>query len=382
MGETRLVEGAVRITYGAVCLTVMACSAGGAASQEFNTRQGRIRVVEVARGLEHPWAVAFLPDGRMLVTERPGRLRIVTAEGTVSPPLTGVPAVYAEGQGGLLDVVLDPDFAGNRTIWLTYSEPGEGGSGTALARARLADGGLENVEVVFRQQPKITSSAHFGSRIVFTPDGYIFVTLGERRRQNMAQDLNIHMGKVVRLRRDGSVPPDNPFVGRSDARPEIWSYGNRNPQGAALHPETGVLWTVEHGAMGGDEINIPAAGRNYGWPVISYGRDYSGAPIGEGRAKEGMEQPVHYWDPSIAPSGMTFYTGDRFPEWKGDLFIGSLKFGYLARLELNGNQVASEERLLEDRNERIRDVRQGPDGLLYVLTEEDNGKLLRIEPVP
>lgn len=366
-----------------VTLTLLiSCAAGGVASQEFTTRSGRIRVVTVAERLDHPWGLAFLPDGRMLVTERSGQLRIVSSNGQRSAPLGGVPRVLAEGQGGLLDVALDPDHATNRVIWLTYSEPGEGGAGTALARARLGANALENVEVVFRQSPKVNSGAHYGSRIVFTPDGYLFVTLGERGRRDMAQDLNAHQGKVVRLRRDGSVPPDNPFVGRSGARPEIWSYGHRNPQGAALHPTTGRLWTVEHGAMGGDEINIPAGGRNYGWPVISYGRDYSGASIGEGRAKDGMEQPVHYWDPSIAPSGMMFYTGDKFPAWQGNLFIGSLKFGMLSRLELQGDRVVSEERLLDSRNQRIRDVRQGPDGFIYLLTDEGNGQVLRIEPVP
>jgi len=359
----------------------IACGSNRVASQDYQSRNGRFRVVTVAQGLDHPWAVAFLPDGRMLVTERPGRMRFVSPTGTLSPPLTGVPPVVAAGQGGLLDVVLDPAHAQNRTIWFTYSEPGEGGAGTALAKARLADSGLENVAVVFRQSPKFGGGAHFGSRIVFSRDGHIFVTLGERGRKEMAQDLARHNGRVIRLRLDGSVPPDNPFVGRQDARPEIWSYGHRNPQGAALHPETGVLWTVEHGAMGGDEINIPRAGRNYGWPVISYGRDYSGAKIGEGTSKAGMEQPIHYWDPSIAPSGMAFYTGDRYSGWKGSLFIGSLKFGTLSRLELEGERVRNEERLLEGRDERIRDVRQGPDGYLYLLTDEGNGKLLRLEPV-
>jgi glucose/arabinose dehydrogenase len=319
------------------------------------------------------------------VTERGGRLRIVSLDGSVSQPLPGVPQVWAREQGGLLDVALAPDFARSRIVYLSYSEPGEGGAGTAVARARLAAGetALENVQVIFRQQPKVESGAHFGSRIVFPGNGggLMFITTGDRGRRDDAQDLGRHMGKVIRLGQDGTVPPDNPFAGRSDARPEIWSYGHRNIQGAALHPETGVLWTVEHGAMGGDEVNIPRPGRNYGWPVITYGRDYSGATIGEGTRKAGMEQPVHYWDPSIAPSGMTFYTGDRFPAWRGNLFVGSLKFGLLVRLEVSGERVTGQERLLDGLRQRIRDVRQGPDGLLYLLTDEDAGRVLRVEPV-
>jgi glucose/arabinose dehydrogenase len=331
--------------------------------------------------LDHPWSLAFLPDGRILVTERPGRLRIVAADGSISAPLTGVPEVVARGQGGLLDVVLDPDHATNGLIYLSYAEPGSGGAGTAVARARLGAGKLEEVRVIFRQDPKTGGGGHFGSRLVFAPDGNLFVTVGERQQRDYAQDLTRHWGKVIRIRPDGSVPSDNPFVGRGDARPEIWSYGHRNPQGAALNPRTGALWTVEHGAMGGDELNVPRPGRNYGWPVITYGLDYSGVKIGEGTAKPGMEQPVHYWDPSIAPSGMAFYTGDRYPGWRGSLFVGSLKFGLLVRLELDGERVTTEERLLEGVDARIRDVRQGPDGFLYLLTDEDEGRLLRLEPV-
>jgi glucose/arabinose dehydrogenase len=349
-------------------------------AQEFPAQRGPIRVVTVARGLEHPWSLAFLPDGRMLVTERPGRVRIVTRDGEVSPPLTGVPEVRATGQGGLLDVVLAPDFATSRVVYLSYSEPGSlGAAGTTVARARLGDGGLEGARPIFQQAPKVRSGVHFGSRLVFAPDGNLFITTGERGRRDDSQDLGRHMGKVIRVRPDGSVPPDNPFVRRPDARPEIWSYGHRNLQGAAIHPETGRLWTVEHGAMGGDEINIPGPGRNYGWPVITYGRDYSGATIGEGTAKSGMEQPVHYWDPSIAPCGMAFYTGDRFPEWRGNLFVGSLKFGFLVRLTLEGERVVAEERLLQGLGGRVRDVRQGPDGFLYLLTDESDGRILRLE---
>lgn len=358
---------------------VPACIAAQAPDQ-YSSKQGPIRVVTVASGLEHPWGLAFLPDGRMLVTERPGRVRIVARDGTLSAPLAGVPAVAARGQGGMLDVALDPDHARNKVVYLSYSEPGEGGAGTAVARATLTGTGLENLTVIFRQDPKHGGAGHFGSRLVVARDGNLFVTLGERQQRQYAQDLARHWGKVVRIRPDGSVPAGNPFAGRSDAKPEIWSYGHRNPQGAALHPGTGQLWTVEHGDMGGDEINLPKPGRNYGWPVISYGVDYSGAKIGEGTAKEGMEQPAYYWDPSIAPSGLAFYTGDRFPAWKGSLFVGSMKFMMLARLTVEGEKVVAEERLLEGINERIRDVRQGPDGYLYLLTDMPKGRILRVEP--
>jgi len=347
---------------------------------QFRTRHGPVTVATVAGGLRNPWGLAFLPDGRMLVTERPGRLRVVSADGRLSEPLGGVPTVAAVGQGGLLDVALDPDFARNRLVYLSYAEPGDGGQGTAVARGRLGATSLENVEVIFRQLPKVGGGLHFGSRLVFGRDGMLYVTLGERGRKEMAQDLAVHQGKVIRIRPDGTVPPDNPFVGRAGVRPEIYSHGHRNPQGAALHPETGALWTVAHAARGGDEVNVVRAGLNYGWPVITYGRDYSGLKIGEGTAKAGMEQPLHYWDPSIAPSGMAFYTGDRFPAWKGNLFIGSLKFGMVSRLELAGEKVVSEERILEGLRDRVRDVRQGPDGLLYLLTDESAGRILRIEP--
>ena len=363
---------------GATFVALAACARAAPLAQELSTQNGPVRVVTVARGLDHPWGLAFLPDGRMLVTERSGQLRIVERDGRISEPLAGVPDVAARGQGGLLDVALDPDFGRNRLIYLSYAEPAGMSAGTAAARARLGNGRLEDLRVIFRQEPKVGGGGHFGSRFVFTRDGYLFVTLGERMRRDDSQDLSRHMGKVIRIRPDGSVPQDNPFVGRGNARPEIWSYGHRNVQGATLHPGTGELWTVEHGAQGGDEVNTPKPGRNYGWPVITYGVDYSGARIGEGTSKPGMEQPVFHWDPSIAPSGMMFYTGDRFPRWRGNLFVGSLKFGVLVRLEENGGRLTGEERL--QIGDRVRDVRQGPDGYIYLLTDEGNGRILRLEP--
>ena len=341
-----------------------------------------IRVETFASGLEHPWALAFLPDGRLVVTERPGRLRIVDREGHVSAPLAGTPQVFARGQGGLLDVAVDPRFSENRLLYLSYAEPGDGNdAGTAVARGRLGDGRLEDVQVIYRQQPKVAGGNHFGSRLVFRGDGTLFVTQGERfNYRQQAQDLSDDLGKIIRINADGSVPKDNPFVGRRDARPEIWSYGHRNVQAATLDPATGRLWTVEHGARGGDELNHPEAGKNYGWPVITYGVDYSGARIGEGTAKPGMEQPVYFWDPVIAPSGMTFYTGDAFRDWKGSVFVGSLTPGALVRLVLEDGKVAREERYLGDLHERIRDVQQGPDGLLYLVTDNAEGRVLRLSP--
>ncbi|HEU4440055.1 MAG TPA: PQQ-dependent sugar dehydrogenase [Methylomirabilota bacterium] len=338
------------------------------------------KVVDVARGLQNPWGLAFLPDGRMLVTERPGRLRIVTPEGTLSEPLTGVPPVYARGQGGLLDVALGPGFAQDRFVYLAFSEPGEGGAGTAVARGRLGERGLEDTQVIWRQVPKVEGPNHWGSRLVFRPDGTLFVTLGDRfSYRDRAQDLSVTLGKIVRINADGSVPRDNPFVGRGDVPPEIWSYGHRNVQAAALDAR-GQLWTVEHGARGGDELNHPQPGKNYGWPVITYGVDYSGARIGVGTARAGMEQPVYYWDPVIAPSGATFYSGTAFPDWRGDLLIGSLTPGLLVRLRLQGGRVVLEERYLAELNERIRDVAQSPDGGLYLVTDDRRGRILRLDP--
>jgi len=339
-------------------------------------------VVVVAQGLEHPWSLAFLPDGRTLVTERPGRLRIVAADGTLSAPLAGVPAVWAQGQGGLLDVALDPDFANNHLVYLSFAEPGEGDSaGTAVARGRLEGDALVGTTVVFRQEPKIEDSHHFGSRLAFDRAGNLFVTVGDRMQWPNVQRLDRGQGKLFRIRPDGSIPADNPFVGRADAQPAIWSYGHRNAQGAALNPRTGELWEIEHGARGGDELNIVRAGRNYGWPQITLGINYSGEKIGTGRtAAPGMEQPIHYWIPSIAPSGLAFYIADRFPAWKDSLFGGALAHQELVRLTLDGDRVVAEEHLLKDRHERIRDVRVGPDGYVYVLTDEAGGKLLRVAP--
>jgi glucose/arabinose dehydrogenase len=344
--------------------------------------KGVVSVQTVTKGLEHPWGLALLPDKRMLVTERPGHLRIVGTDGRASEPLAGVPKVYASGQGGLLDVALSPTFEKDRVIYLSYAEPGDGGAGTAVARARLGERELENVQVIWRQQPKVGGgSNHWGSRIVFRPDGTLFVTLGERfNHSERAQDLSTTLGKIVRLNPDGSAPRDNPFVNRKGALPEIWSYGHRNVQAAALHPDTGRLWTVEHGARGGDELNHPEAGKNYGWPVISYGTHYSFAKIGEGTAKQGMEQPVYYWDPVIAPSGMVIYTGDLFPGWKGNYLIGSLTPGGLVRLVMKDGKVAQEERYRGDLDARIRDVRQAPDGSLYLLADARDGQILRVTP--
>jgi glucose/arabinose dehydrogenase len=343
---------------------------------------GVVRAETVARGLEHPWGLAFLPDGRMLVTERPGRLRLVDRDGRISAPLAGVPTVQARGQGGLLDVALDPRFGENRLVYLSYAEPGDGGTaGTAVARGRLGDAGIDQVRVIYRQQPKVSGTNHFGSRLVFARDGTLFVTQGDRYTyRDGAQDLAVGFGKIMRIHPDGSVPHDNPFVGRAGAQPEIWSSGHRNIQGATLHPATGQLWIVEHGPRGGDELNRPEAGKNYGWPVITYGAEYWGPRIGEGTAKPGMEQPLYYWDPVIAPSGLLFYTGDAIPDWKGSLLIGSLRPGLLVRLDLAEGRVAQEERYLADLAERIRDVRQGPDGHPYLLTDRSDGRILRVVP--
>lgn len=357
----------------------------------------QVRPQTVASGLQNPWSVAFLPDGHFLVTERPGRLRVVSADGKLSQPVEGVPAVAAGGQGGLLDVMLDSEFAHNRTLYFCFSEPASTGNAnsTALASATLSsdEKRLEDLKILFSQKPKIASTAHFGCRIVESralglngkPDGMLFLTLGERfTRKEDAQKLDNHLGKLIRINKDGTVPADNPFVGKPGTLPEIFSFGHRNMQGATLAPD-GTLWELEHGPQGGDEINLPKPAANYGWPVITYGVNYGGGKIGEGLTeKAGMEQPLHYWTPSIAPSGMAFLTSERYGKaWQGNLFVGSLKFAYLDRIELSqpfGGKVVRESKLIQAVGERIRDVRQGPDGLLYVLTDSTNGKLIRLLP--
>jgi glucose/arabinose dehydrogenase len=343
-----------------------------------------IKVETFAKALVHPWGMAFLPGGRLLVTERPGRVRLVDKDGKLSAPLAGVPKVYASGQGGLLDVQIGPDFATSSAVYLSYADPRDGSrNGTSLALGKLVEDGsgarLADVKVIFRQEPSYASSNHFGSRIVFTRDGSLFLTLGDRySARDEAQNPANHLGKLVRLTADGSPYTGNPK--KPGWRPELWSIGHRNVQGAALHPQSGKLWTIEHGARGGDEINVPEAGKNYGWPVITYGRDYSFLKIGEGTAKPGLEQPIYYWDPSIAPSGAAFYTGDRFPEWKGNLFVGALAGQALHRLVLDGERIVGEEKLLADLGERIRDVRNGPDGVLWLLTDSPEGRVLRVVP--
>jgi len=354
---------------------------------DYPSEKGQLQVEQLADGLEHPWALVFLPDGQgLLVSERPGRLRLF-AEGRLSEPLGGVPEVYAEGQGGLLDVALSPGFTEDRLVYLSYAEAGaDGRAGTAVGRGRLSGERrqLEDFRVIFRQQPKLSTGIHFGSRLAFDRDGHLFVTLGENGERPTAQDLDKLQGKLVRLYPDGRVPEDNPFVGRAGARPEIWSYGHRNPQGAALNPWTGRLWTHEHGPRGGDEINIPEAGRNYGWPLATHGINYSFLPIPEARGKTvaGSEPPHYVWEKSPAISGMAFYDAGRFPAWQHSLFIGALAAQALIRLELDGDRIVHEERLLEGLATRIRDVRVGPDGYLYLLTDETNGKLLRLGLAP
>ncbi|MGB9323956.1 MAG: PQQ-dependent sugar dehydrogenase [Pseudolabrys sp.] len=356
-----------------------------AAEQRFPSSAGDISVQTVASGLVYPWSLAFLPDGRMLVTERPGRIRIVSRNGRLSPPLGNVPRVFASGQGGLLDVILDRDFAQNRTIYFSYAEPFNGGGRTALARARLDDNEmprLADVKVVYRQHGPASRGNHFGSRIVQANDGNLFVTNGEHfTDRDMAQTFENDLGKIVHITPDGAPAPGNPFANKPGARPEIWSYGHRNPQGLAINPADGKLWEQEHGPMGGDEINLIVPGHNYGWPLVCYGVNYDGTPVGTGKATMvGVEDPLWHWTPSIAPSGMAFYTGNLFPSWKGSLFNGALKSEMLVRLELKGDKVVIEERLLQDLRERIRDVRQGPDGGLYLLTDNRSGRVLRIVP--
>lgn len=342
--------------------------------------QTEFDVKVLASGLQFPWGMVFMPDGRILVTERIGQLRIVSPDGRVSEPVKGVPAVLVQQQGGLLDVVLDPEFSRNRLVYLSYAEPEGNKASTAVARAELIEGELKNLQVIFRQSPKTGGGVHFGSRLAFAPDGNLFITLGDRGDyMDEAQQLGTHIGKIIRIRPDGSVPADNPFINDTKAKPEIWSYGHRSVQGAAIHPKTGELWTHEHGPKGGDEINIPKPGKNYGWPKASYGSHYNGIPIKDEHAEQGFEEPIHHWTPSIAPSGMVFYTGSKFPAWQGSLFVGTLAGRHLVRLKVDDRKIIGEEKLLGN-TVRFRDVEQGPDGALYLLTDEENGAILKIVP--
>jgi glucose/arabinose dehydrogenase len=368
------------IAYGLALAAGLTLATSPLGAQSFESRLHGFEAVTVAAGLQHPWAVAFLPDGRMLVTERGGTMRIVSEGQGVSAPLAGVPEVYAEKQGGLLDLVLHPRYADNGWIYFTYSIPRDDGARTAVARARLAGTALRDVATIFMVENPGTGGGHFGSRLAFAPDGKLHVTAGERNRGREAQNLANQNGTTLRLNDDGTVPADNPFAGRADVVPGTFTYGLRNPQGLAVHPARGEIWAHEHGPKGGDEINLLRPGANYGWPVVTFGVSYAGLPIGEGTGKPGMTPPLHQWTPSVAPSGMAFYTGDAFPKWTGNLFVGSLKFRYLARLELDDARVVAEERLAEGGFGRVRDVRQGPDGMIYLLTDDPNGRLIRLQP--
>lgn len=372
----------MRIALSALALILLTATSAHA-DEIISTEKIKIKVETFADGLENPWGLVFLPSGRALVTERDGRLRFVSPEGKLSAPLAGVPKVDARGQGGLLDVAIDPDFSENNFVYLSYAEPGDGGTNsTAVARGVLSEAGLNDVEVIFSQEPKVSSTLHYGSRIIFDGEGHMFIALGERSKtefRGQSQDRNSDLGKVVRLNRDGTVPEDNPFVGKQGMRPEIWSYGHRNQQGAAMNPWSQELWTNEHGPRGGDEINIARAGNNYGWPVVSYGINYNGTPVGNGeQTGSGFVDPIHYWVPSIGVSGMAFYTSDAMTPWKGNLFVGGLAIPKLVRLELDGNKIVHEEALLEDRGSRIRAVTQGPDGALYLLTDDGEDAILRV----
>lgn len=356
-----------------------------AAATVVETERHQVQLNTIAEGLEFPWGMAFLPDGSLLVTERGGNLRHLTLNGDISAPLAGVPKVVAQGQGGLLDVVLDPDYASNQFIYLSYAEPapaGANGSSTAVARAKFDGNQLTDVKVLFSASPKWASNHHFGSRLVFSADGdYLFITLGDRgNRRDDAQALDNHNGKVVRIHKDGRIPIDNPFVNQPGAVKEIWSWGHRNVQGAALHPDTGELWTNEHGPKGGDEINIARAGANYGWPIATFGINYDNSIITPLTAAPRTEQPYYYWLPSIAVSNMLFYSGDAFPAWQGDLLVTALRGSVVARLDLDGERIMHEERMFGELNTRLRDIEQGPDGYLYLLTDERNGKLIQVKP--
>lgn len=374
----------------AAVLSLVACGpaqpAGESQIARLETRHGPIVVERVARGLEHPWGLAFLPDGRMLITERPGRLRIMEASGTLSEPLRGVPEVAARGQGGLLDVALDPDFADNAIVYLSYAKPAgstpgapRGSATTALGRGRLVEGGIEGFEDIFVQRPWVSGNLHFGSRIVFTPDERLILTLSDRFQFDPAQDLTNTLGTIVRINPDGTIPEDNPFIGRADVDPAIWSYGHRNIQAAALHPETDELWVAEFGPMGGDELNRPEGGKNYGWPLVSWGNHYDGRPIPDPPTRPDLEDAVRHWSPAVSPSGMCFYTADAFPAWRNSALIGGLSGQVVVRLDIVDGRVVEEERL--PMRARIREVAQGPDGLVYLLTDHPQGEVWRIRPV-
>jgi glucose/arabinose dehydrogenase len=367
-----------RVAAALLGLTVLVAAPASAQERQLKSAAGTLVVEKVAGGLEHPWGLAFLPDGRMLVTERPGRLRILDRSGRASPPLQGVPEVFARGQGGLLDVALDPDFASNGLVYLSFAEAGEGGASTALGRGRLRGERIEGFEVIFRQQPKVSGAYHFGGRIVFAPDGTLFLTLGERFKGEPAQDLSDHLGTIVRLNPDGSVPKDNPFVGRPKAEDEIWSYGHRNIESGAIHPATKELWIAEMGPRGGDELNRPEAGRNYGWPLVSWGEHYDGRDIPDPPTRPEFADAAKHWTPVISPSGMVFYTGDAFPAWHGSMLIGGLTAKGIVRVAIDGRNAREEERI--ELGARIRDVEQGPDGLVYVLTDQADGNVWRLRP--
>jgi glucose/arabinose dehydrogenase len=372
-----------RAQFGAAGTAVLILMSQPCLAQEttLETKKGPIKVETIAHGLANPWGLAFLPDGRMLVTERPGRLRLVTKDGTISEPLKGVPAVFAEGQGGLFDVKLDPNFASNKLVYLAYAEPGDnGGAGTAVARGKLGADSLDDVEVIFRQQPKVGGPNHFGGRLAFAPDGKLFVSLGERFTFTPAQDLSVDLGKIVRINPDGSVPKDNPFVSTAGARPEIWTYGHRNPQGLAFDPNSGKLFESELGPKGGDEINVIEPGKDYGWPVVSWGSNYDDTPIPPPPTHPELTDAIAHWNPVISPSGITFYSGVAIPGWKDNLLIAGLSSQAITRLTLDGDKVTDEERI--PMGARIRDVVQGPDGALYALTDAPDGAILRLTAAP
>ncbi|HVZ51308.1 MAG TPA: PQQ-dependent sugar dehydrogenase [Pseudolabrys sp.] len=373
-----------RVVPATALLTILSIAPAAADDATFDSSAGKLTIETVARGLVYPWSLAFLPDGRMLVSERPGRLRIVTRDGKLSPALAGVPEVYARSQAGMMDVLLANDFAQSHTIFFCYTEAHDGGGRIAVARAQLVEGDkprLDAVTTIFRQRGPVTHGLNTGCRMVQAKDGNLFVTLGDHFLAENAQKLDNDLGKIVRITPDGKAPPDNPFVGRANALPEIWAYGLRNAEGLAFNPADGKLWEQEHGPMGGDEINIIEKGANYGWPLVSFGVNYDGSPVGHGKQHaEGVTDPIWHWTPSIAPSGMAFYTGDLFKGWKGSLFNGALKFELLSRLALSGDKVVKEERMFHALHERIRDVRQGPDGALYLLTDNSAGRILRVAP--